>query len=74
MMKKNKNKAYLLFITLSAALGGFLFGYDTAVISGTIGLVKTQFGLNSVMEGWFLSSALLGCIIGVAGAGELSDR
>jgi sugar porter (SP) family MFS transporter len=74
MMKKNKNKAYLLFITLSAALGGFLFGYDTAVISGTIGLVKSQFGLNTVMEGWFVSSALLGCITGVAFAGELSDR
>jgi len=74
MMKERKNKAYLLFITLSAALGGFLFGYDTAVISGTIGLVKSQFDLNTVMEGWFVSSALLGCITGVAFAGELSDR
>lgn len=74
MTKKNKNKVYLLFITLSAALGGFLFGYDTAVISGTVGLVKSQFGLNTAMEGWFVSSALLGCIAGVAFAGELSDR
>lgn len=73
-MKKQSNKAYLLFITLSAALGGFLFGYDTAVISGTIGLVKSQFGLSTAMEGWFVSSALLGCILGVAFAGELSDR
>lgn len=75
MMEKSKNnKAYLLFITMAAALGGFLFGYDTAVISGTIGLVKSQFGLNTVMEGWFVSSALVGCITGVAFAGELSDR
>ena len=74
-MKQSKNsKAYLLFITLAAALGGFLFGYDTAVISGTIGLVKSQFDLNTAMEGWFVSSALVGCITGVAFAGELSDR
>ena len=75
MIEKSKNnKAYLLFITLAAALGGFLFGYDTAVISGTIGFVKFQFGLSTAMEGWFVSSALVGCITGVAFAGELSDR
>ena len=72
--KSKNNKAYLLFITLAAALGGFLFGYDTAVISGTIGFVKFQFGLSTAMEGWFVSSALVGCITGVAFAGELSDR
>ena len=75
LTNNNKNnKAYLLFISLAAALGGFLFGYDTAVISGTIGFVKSQFDLNTVMEGWFVSSALVGCITGVAFAGELSDR
>jgi len=68
------NSKYLFFITLTAAFGGFLFGYDTAVISGTIGFVKSKFALDSVMEGWFVSSALVGCIIGVALAGELSDR
>jgi sugar porter (SP) family MFS transporter len=65
---------YLAFIATAAALGGFLFGYDTAVISGTISMVKSQFNLNVAMEGWFVSSALLGCIVGVAFAGELSDR
>lgn len=68
------NKTYLLFIALAAAFGGFLFGYDTAVISGTIGFVKDKFALDTVMEGWFVSSALVGCIAGVAFAGELSDR
>ncbi len=68
------NQLYLLFITATAASGGFLFGYDTAVISGTIGFVKETFALNSVMEGWFVSSALVGCIAGVAVTGELSDR
>ncbi len=73
-MNKTTGNAYLLFISITAALGGFLFGYDTAVISGTIGMVKSGFGLNTAMEGWFVSSALVGCIGGVAVAGELSDR
>lgn len=76
MNHKNPNSSnfYLLFIALTAALGGFLFGYDTAVISGTIGFVKSKFALDAVMEGWFVSSALVGCIAGVSFAGELSDR
>jgi sugar porter (SP) family MFS transporter len=73
-MRTSRNKAFFYFITISAALGGFLFGYDTAVISGTISLVKTQFGLNTIQEGWFVSSALIGCIAGASIGGELSDR
>ena len=76
-MKSQNNKtnnAYLFFIALTAALGGFLFGYDTAVISGTISFVKNKFMLDLAMEGWFVSSALWGCIFGVTVAGELSDR
>lgn len=72
--KGTTNWGYLLFITMAAAIGGFLFGYDTAVISGTVSLVKKQFELDTAMEGWFVSSALVGCIAGVAFAGELSDR
>jgi MFS transporter, SP family, arabinose:H+ symporter len=68
------NRRYLFFISISAALGGFLFGYDTAVISGTISLVKSKFALDAVLEGWFVSSALVGCLIGVVIAGEISDR
>lgn len=71
---KNINKGYLIFIGAIAALGGFLFGYDTAVISGTIGMVSSKYQLDTIMEGWFVSSALVGCIIGVSFAGELSDR
>jgi len=74
MKDRETNNAYLLFIALTAALGGFLFGFDTAVISGTIGFVKSKFALDAVMEGWFVSSALVGCIAGVSFAGELSDR
>ena len=65
---------YLFFLALIAALGGLLFGYDTAVISGTIDQVNTQFHLNVVQQGWYVSSALVGSIAGVAVAGWLSDR
>jgi MFS transporter, SP family, arabinose:H+ symporter len=64
---------YLVLICAVAALGGFLFGFDTAVISGVVGFVKGEFSMSSLMEGWFVSSALLGCIIGVIFAGKLSD-
>lgn len=67
-------KILLVSLALIASLGGFLFGYDTAVISGTLALVRGQFELNAAMEGWYVSSALVGCIIGVSGAGWLSDR
>ena len=62
------------FICITVAIGGLLFGYDTAVISGAITLVKTQFSLTTSMEGWLVSCGLLGCIIGVLGTGILTDR
>jgi SP family arabinose:H+ symporter-like MFS transporter len=68
------NKKYFFLICLIAALGGFLFGFDTAVISGVLEFVSKDFHFSLLMEGWFVSSALLGCIIGVAAAGKLSDR
>lgn len=76
MSKENtrRHTAYLFGISLAAALGGFLFGFDTAVISGTIGFVKTEFALSAMLEGWFVSSALVGCVLGVSVAGVLSDR
>lgn len=66
--------ASLLFFTFTAALGGFLFGFDTAVISGTIDSLREQFELSSVLEGWVVSSALLGCIIGAISVGVISDK
>ena len=71
---KKRNPYYLTIITLIAALGGFLFGFDMAVISGAVPFVQQQFDLSAVQEGWFVSSALVGCVIGVAFSGELSDR
>ena len=56
-----------------AAIGGILFGYDTAVISGTTAIVKAQFGLSDAGEGWYVGCALIGSICGVLAAGTLSD-
>ena len=57
-----------------STLGGFLFGYDTAVISGTLTFVRAQFQMSAMLEGWFVGSALLGCVIGVGFAGIIADR
>lgn len=65
---------YLTFVSIVSALGGLLFGFDTVVISGTLTPLKSQFTLSPAMEGWLVSSALLGCAIGAAIAGTLSDR
>ena len=65
--------AYLVLITCVAALGGLLFGYDTAVISGAIGLLRSHFALSAAATGWAASSALAGCVFGAWGAGRGSD-
>lgn len=73
-MKSTINLGYLVFLSVVAALGGFLFGYDTAVISGTIAQVTEQFGLDALQQGWYVGCALIGSIIGVLFAGVLSDK
>jgi len=73
-MITNNKSAKLFLITLVVSLGGLLFGFDMAVVSGVLPLLKKQFSLSAGLEGWFVSSALVGCIIGVAISGELSDR
>ena len=60
-------------MAIVAAVGGILFGYDTAVISGTTEIVKGQFNLNDFKEGWYVGCALIGSICGVLVAGSLSD-
>jgi SP family arabinose:H+ symporter-like MFS transporter len=74
MSKPKHKKGMLIFIAFVAGLGGFLFGFDTAVISGTIEFVELQFGLDSVQLGWYVSSALMGCLTGAMIAGRLSDQ
>lgn len=64
----------LRFITISAALGGLLFGYDTAVISGAIGNLTTYFSLSPAEIGWAISSALVGCLTGAFISDFVSGR
>jgi sugar porter (SP) family MFS transporter len=70
----NSRRLYIIWLSVIVSLGGFLFGYDTAVISGTLAFVRSQFGLQAAMEGWYVSSARVGCIAGVSAAGWLSDK
>jgi MFS transporter, sugar porter (SP) family len=77
-MQKQYNTAYLLGITLVATLGGLLFGYDTAVISGAEKSIEAYLikplGLSTLAHGATVSSALIGCIIGGAISGFISNR
>ena len=66
--------AYVLLLTLVAALGGLLFGYDTAVIAGAIGYLQVRFELTPFWEGFAAACALAGCALGAGSAGFLSDR
>src|ERR1043166_6902827 len=65
---------FVLFATGVTAIGGFLFGYDTAVINGAIPYLKASMRLSPTQEGLAGASAILGCIPGSMCAGFLSDR
>ena len=71
---QQQNSWYIYKATLVAAVGGLLFGYDTAVIAGAIGFMKTFYSLSDAMTGWVASCALLGCVVGAMYAGKLSDN
>ncbi|NER13772.1 sugar porter family MFS transporter [Leptobacterium flavescens] len=71
---KRTHRSFLLLICFVASLGGILFGFDTAVISGTFSMVESQFALDKLAVGWFGSSALVGAIAGSLVAGTLSDK
>lgn len=73
MVSKKRISGYVILISCAAALGGLLFGYDTAVISGAIGFLQIKFSLGSVAVGWVASCILIGCAIGVSVAGVFSD-
>src|SRR5690606_26316386 len=57
-----------------AALGGFLFGFDTAVINGAVTAIREDFGMGAGLTGFAVASALLGCALGAWLAGQLADR
>ena len=71
---KQAGVSFVLFATGVTAIGGFLFGYDTAVINGANSYLTAHLGLNAAQEGMAGASAILGCIPGAMFAGFLSDR
>src|ERR1700761_782384 len=68
------NRSYLWMVASVAAISGFLFGFDTAVINGALVFLRRQFALTSLLTEVAASSLLLGCLIGAASAGVFSDR
>lgn len=68
------NMKYVTLVSIVAALGGLLFGFDTAVVSGAIGFMKEKFGLNEFQVGWAVSSLIVGCILGAALTGIIADK
>ena len=66
--------ARVVLAALAAALGGFLFGFDTAVINGTVDAVRAQFALGAQLTGFAVSCALVGSAVGAWYAGPLADR
>jgi len=66
-------KKKILFYTFIAAIGGLLFGFDTAVINGALPFFSDYFALNGAMQGWSVSSGLIGCVIGAIFIGKPSE-
>ena len=65
---------HVTMIAAAAAMGGFLFGYDSAVINGAVEAIQQRFGVGAGTLGFVVASALLGCVVGAALAGNLADR
>jgi SP family xylose:H+ symportor-like MFS transporter len=68
------NNSYIIGISFISALGGYLFGFDFAVISGALPFLRTQFMLDAWWEGFLTGSLALGCIVGCLIAGKLADK
>lgn len=71
-----QSNCFLFLIALISAMGGFLFGYDWVVIGGAKPFYEQFFGIGDspALQGWAMSSALIGCLVGAITAGKLSDR
>ncbi|SHN27638.1 sugar porter family MFS transporter [Mucilaginibacter sp. OK098] len=68
------NSRYIIGISFISALGGYLFGFDFAVISGALPFLRVQFALDAWWEGFLTGSLALGCIVGCLIAGRVADR
>jgi MFS transporter, SP family, sugar:H+ symporter len=65
--------AYVITLCCVAAIGGFLFGFDSGVINGTVDALARAFGTDAAGTGFAVASVLLGCAVGAFGAGRLAD-
>ena len=65
---------YLIFVCSVATMGGLMFGFDVAIISGAVPFIQEYFGWNELQLGWGVSSLLVGAIVGAFVSGPLSDR
>ncbi|RYE37310.1 MAG: MFS transporter [Sphingobacteriaceae bacterium] len=74
MNEKPFDKGFVIMVSLVAAFGGLLFGFDTAIISGAIPYIKTYFKLNELTLGWAVGSILIGCCAGALTAGITADK
>ncbi|MBC3784639.1 sugar porter family MFS transporter [Spirosoma utsteinense] len=74
MSKSGVNTGYIFGIAFISAMGGYLFGFDFAVISGALPFLRTVFGLNAWWEGFLTGSLALGCMAGCLLAGNMADR
>lgn len=72
--QESGSKKYVVLLALAAGMGGLLYGYDTISISGAIGFLKTLYSLSATLQGFIISSIMIGGVIGVAFSGFLSDR
>jgi SP family sugar:H+ symporter-like MFS transporter len=71
---ENTSLFYVIFISAVAAIGGFLFGFDSGVINGTVSALGNAFNSSSVATGFNVASVLLGCALGALAAGPLADK
>ncbi|MFF7229391.1 sugar porter (SP) family MFS transporter [Streptomyces sp. 2333.5] len=65
---------HVIFITAAAAMGGFLFGYDSSVINGAVEAIRSRYDVGSAVLAQVIAVALIGCAIGAATAGRVADR
>lgn len=68
-----ESKSFIILISCIATIGGFLFGFDSGVINGTVDGLQTAFNSDSVGTGFSVASMLLGCAVGAAAAGRMAD-
>ena len=73
-MRSDENTRFIILISLVATIGGFLFGFDSGVINGTVDGLKAAFGSDAAVTGFNVASMLLGCAVGAWFAGTLADR